>query len=56
MTISGNAPLAEEGAVSVTAEDPLAVRVEVSADDITIGGKVDIQGRGKPTLLPGPGL
>ena len=57
VTISGNAPLAVEGAVSVTAEDPLAVRADVSVDNkVTIGGKVDIQGKVKPTLLPVPGL
>ena len=56
VTISGNAPLAVEGAVSVTAEDPLAVRADVSVDNkVTIGGKVDIQGKVKPTLLPVPG-
>ena len=34
-----------EGQVSVTADDPLAVRAEVSVDDkITIGGNVDIEG------------
>ena len=55
VTISGNAPLAVEGAVSVTAEDPLAVRADVSVDNkVTIGGKVDIQGKVKPTLLPVP--
>ena len=57
VTISGNAPLAVEGAVSVTAEDPLAVRADVSVDNkVTIGGKVDIQGKVKPSLLPVPGL
>ena len=58
VTIGGaNAPLAVEGAVSVTAEDPLAVRADVSVDNkVTIGGKVDIQGKVKPTLLPVPGL
>jgi len=57
VTISGAAPLAIEGAVSVTAEDPLAVRADVSVDNkVTIGGKVDIQGKVKPTLLPVPGL
>ena len=57
VTISGNAPLAVEGDVSVTAEDPLAVRADVSVDNkVTIGGKVDIQGKVKPTLLPVPGL
>ena len=46
-----------EGQVSGTADDPLAVRADVSVDDkITIGGKVDIQGKVKPTLLPVPGL
>ena len=57
VTISGNAPLAVEGVVFVTAEDPLAVRADVSVDNkVTIGGKVDIQGKVKPTLLPVPGL
>ena len=43
--------------MSVTADDPLAVRADVSVDDkITIGGKVDIEGKVKPTLLPVPGL
>ena len=46
-----------EGQVSVTADDPLAVRADVSVDDkITIGGKVDTEGKVKPTLLPVPGL
>ena len=55
VTISGNAPLAVEGAVSVTAEDPLVVRADVSVDNkVTIGGKVDIQGKVKPALLPVP--
>ena len=46
-----------EGQVSVTAEDPLAVRADVSVDKtITIGGKVYIDGKVKPTLLPVPGL
>ena len=55
VTIGGAAPLAVEGAVSVTAEDPLAVRADVSIDNkVTIGGKVDIQGKVKPTLLPVP--
>ena len=57
VTISRNAPLAVEGVVSVTAEDPLAVRADVSVDNkVTIGGKVDIQGKVKPSLLPVPGL
>ena len=55
VTIGGADPLAVEGAVSVTAEDPLAVRADVSIDNkVTIGGKVDIQGKVKPTLLPVP--
>ena len=50
-------PLAVEGAVSVTAENPLAVSADVSVDNkVTIGGKVDIQGKVKPTLLPVPGI
>ena len=57
VTIGGAAPLAVEGAVSVTAEDPVAVRADVSVDNkVTIGGKVDIQGKVKLTLLPVPGL
>ena len=44
-----------EGQVSVTVEDPLSVRADVSVDKkITIGGKVDIEGKVKPTLLPVP--
>ena len=44
-----------EGQVSVTAEEPLAVRADVSVNKtITIGGKVDIEGKVKPTLLPVP--
>ena len=46
-----------KGQVSVTADAPLPVRADVSVDNtITIGGKVDIQGKVKPTLLPVPGL
>ena len=57
VTIGGAAPLAIEGAVSVTADDPLAVLADVSVHNkVTIGGKVDIQGKVKPTLLPVPGL
>ena len=57
VTIVGSAPLAVETAVSVTAENPLAVRADVSVDNkVTIGGKVEIQGKVKPTLLPVPGL
>ena len=66
VTIGGDGPLAIEGpvsvksiagAVTVNADDPLSVRADVSVDDkITIGGKVDIQGKVKPTLLPVPGL
>ncbi|WP_115025181.1 hypothetical protein [Synechococcus sp. UW69] len=44
-----------EGQLSVTADQPLAVRADVSvADKITIGGKVDIEGKVKPSLLPLP--
>ena len=57
VTIGGAAPLTIEGAVSVTADDPLAERADVSVDNkVTIGGKVDIQRKVKPTLLPVPGL
>jgi len=57
VTIGGAAPLAIEGAVSVTAEDPLAAIADVSVDNkVTIGGKVDIQSKVKPTLLTVPGL
>ena len=81
VTISGDAPLAIEGPVSVksiagavkvnadarvsgvegqltvTADQPLPVRADVTVDNtITIGGKVDIEGKVKPTLLPVPGL
>ena len=81
VTISGDAPLAIEGPVSVKsiagavtvnadarvsgldgevsvkADQPLPVRADVSVEDkITIGGKVDIEGKVKPTLLPVPGL
>ena len=46
-----------EGQVSVTADQPLPVRADVTVEDrITIGGKVDIEGKVKPTLLPVPGL
>ena len=44
-----------EGQLSVTADQPLAVRADVSVDNkVTIGGKVDIEGKVKPTLLPIP--
>ena len=44
-----------EGQVSLTADHPLAVRADVSVEDrITIGGKVDIEGKVKPSLLPLP--
>ena len=81
VTISGDAPLAIEGPVSVksiagavkvnadarvsgvegklsvTADQPLPVQADVTVDNtITIGGKVDIEGKVKPTLLPVPGL
>ena len=46
-----------DGEVSVKADQPLPVRADVSVDNkVTIGGKVDIQGKVKPTLLPVPGL
>ena len=46
-----------DGQVSVTADDLLDVRADVSAEKkITIGGKVNIEGKVKPTLLPVPGL
>ena len=44
-----------DGQVSVTADQPLPVRADVNViDKITIGGKVDIEGKVKPTLLPIP--
>ena len=44
-----------EGQVSVTADQPLPVRADVTVEDrITIGGKVDIEGKVKPSLLPLP--
>ena len=44
-----------EGQVSVTADKPLPVRADVTVEDrITIGGKVDIEGKVKPSLLPLP--
>ena len=55
VSISGNGPLEVEGAVSVTADAPLVVQAGVSVDNkVTIGGKVDIEGKVKPTLLPVP--
>ena len=79
VTISGDAPLAiegpvsvksiagavtvnadarvsgVEGQVSVTADQPLPVRADVTVEDrITIGGKVDIEGKVKPSLQPLP--
>ena len=55
VSISGNGPLEIEGAVSVTADAPLVVQAGVSVDNkVTIGGKVDIEGKVKPTLLPVP--
>ena len=46
-----------DGEVSVKADLPIPVRADVTVEDrITIGGKVDIQGKVKPTLLPVPGL
>ena len=44
-----------EGQLSVTADQPLPVRADVTVEDrITIGGKVDIEGKVKPSLLPLP--
>jgi len=44
-----------DGEVSVKADQPIPVRADVNVEDrITIGGKVDIQGKVKPTLLPVP--
>ena len=44
-----------DGQVSVRADEPIPVRANVNVEDrITIGGKVDIQGKVKPTLLPVP--
>ena len=44
-----------DGEVLVKADQPLPVRANVNVEDrITIGGKVDIQGKVKPTLLPVP--
>ena len=41
VTIGGAAPLTIEGAVSVTADDPLAVLADKFVDNkVTIGGKV----------------
>ena len=57
VAIGGAAPLAIEGAASPTVDDPLAVRADVSVDNkVAIGGKVDIQDKVKPTLLPVPGI
>ena len=45
------------GEVSVKADQPIPVRADVTVEDrITIGGKVNIEGKVKPTLLPVPGL
>ena len=44
-----------DGEVSVKADQPIPVRANVNVEDrITIGGKVDIEGKVKPTLLPVP--
>ena len=44
-----------DGQVSVKADQPIPVRADVNVvDRITIGGKVDIEGKVKPTLLPLP--
>ena len=46
-----------DGEVSVKADQPIPVRADVTVEDrITIGGKVNIEGKVKPTLLPVPGL
>ena len=46
-----------DGEVSVKADQSIPVRADVTVEDrITIGGKVDIEGKVKPTLLPVPGL
>ena len=46
-----------DGEVSVKADQPIPVLADVTVEDrITIGGKVDIEGKVKPTLLPVPGL
>ena len=39
--------------VTIRSDTPLPVVVQ---EQVTIGGKVDIQGKVKPTLLPVPGL
>ena len=44
-----------DGEVSVKADQPIPVRADVNVEDrITIGGKVDIEGKVKPSLLPLP--
>ena len=44
-----------DGEVSVKADQPIPVRADVTVEDrITIGGKVDIEGKVKPSLLPLP--
>ena len=46
-----------DGEASVKADQPIPVRADVTVEDrITIGGKVNIEGKVKPTLLPVPGL
>ena len=56
VTVNADARVSSvEGKVSVTADQPLPVQADVDVDDkITIGGKVDIEGKVKPTLLPLP--
>ena len=56
VTVNADARVSSvEGKVSVTADQPLPVQADVDVDDkITIGGKVDIEGKVKPTLLPIP--
>ena len=44
-----------EGQLTVTTDQPLPVQADVTVDNtIKIGGKVDIEGKVKPTLLPVP--
>ena len=46
-----------QGQMYVTADDPLAVRADMSVEKkITIGGMVDIERKVKMTLLPVPEL
>ena len=56
VTVNADARVSSlDGEVSVKANQPIPVRANVNVEDrITIGGKVDIQGKVKPTLLPVP--